>query len=128
MRLLLDTNALIWAVLRPWQLSQRALDAISDGDNPVFMSVVNAWEVAIKASLGKLVVPEDIEATIRRGCSDSGFGILPVELRHAFEVRKLPLHHKDPFDRLLVAQARIEGLTLVSIDRQLHAYNLDVLW
>ena len=128
MRLLLDTNALIWAVLRPWQLSQRALDAISDGDNAVFMSVVNAWEVAIKASLGKLVVPDDIEARIRRGCADSRFGILPVELRHAFEVRKLPLHHKDPFDRLLVAQARIEGLTLVSIDRQLHAYNLDVLW
>ena len=71
MRLLLDTNALIWAVLRPWQLSQRALDAISDGDNAVFMSVVNAWEVAIKASLGKLVVPDDIEARIRRGCSST---------------------------------------------------------
>jgi PIN domain nuclease of toxin-antitoxin system len=128
LRLLLDTNALVWTVLRPHRLSRRALEAIGDTRNTVFVSVINAWEIAIKASQGKLPVPDDIEARIRRACNDSGFDILAVELPHAFEVRRLPPHHKDPFDRMLVAQARIEGMTLVSSDGGLRAYGVDILW
>jgi PIN domain nuclease of toxin-antitoxin system len=128
LRLLLDTNALVWAVLRPHRLSRRALEAVSDTHNAVFVSVVNAWEIVVKASQGKLPVPDDIEARIKRACNDSGFGILSVELRHAFEVRRLPLRHKDPFDRMLVAQARIEDMTLVSSDEGLRAYGVDILW
>ena len=94
----------------------------------MLISVVNVWEVGIKGPLGKLELPDDMEARIRRACTVSGFGILPVELRHALAVRLLPLHHKDPFDRILVAQAQVDGLSLVTTDRWLGAYEVDNVW
>ena len=128
MRLLLDTHALMWTILTPARLSAKARDAISDARSRVLVSVINGWEIAVKKSLGKMAVPDDVEARITRACGGTGFELLAVELRHAFEVQSLPWHHKDPFDRLLVAQARVERLTLVSIDRVVRAYDVDVLW
>jgi PIN domain nuclease of toxin-antitoxin system len=115
-------------VLEPTRLSAKARDGIVSTRSRVFVSVINGWEIAVKKSLGKMAVPDDMEARITRACGGAGFDLLPVELRHAFEVQSLPWHHKDPFDRLLVAQARVERLTLVSIDRAVRAYAVDVLW
>ena len=128
MRLLLDTHALMWTILEPTRLSAKARDGIVSTRSRVFVSVINGWEIAVKKSLSKMAVPGDMEARITRACSGAGFELLPVELRHAFEVQFLRWHHKDPFDRLLVAQARVERLTLVSIDRAVRAYAVDVLW
>lgn len=128
MRLLLDTHALVRTILEPTRLSARVRVAIGDGRSRVFVSVINGWEIAVKKSLGKMAVPDDMEARVTRACGGAGFDLLPVELRHVFEVQSPPWHHKDPFDRLLVAQARVEQLTLVSIDRAVRAYAVDVLW
>lgn len=128
MKLLLDTHALLWAVLSPERLSAAARTAVEDWDNQVFVSTVSAWEIAIKASLGKLDAPADIDVHIQRACERAPFTVLPVTMAHAFAVRDLPLHHRDPFDRLLLAQAARERLTLVSNDRQLKPYATALLW
>lgn len=94
------------------------------GADLVFVSAASAWEVAIKVALGKLSVPSSVEQAVE----DSRFSKLPVTFAHAAAVAELPLHHGDPFDRMLIAQALTEGLTLVSADRHLEAYSVPVLW
>jgi PIN domain nuclease of toxin-antitoxin system len=90
----------------------------------VFVSAASAWEIAIKAALGKLRIPGTVEA----GVEGSGFSRLPIDFRHAAAVADLPLHHADPFDRMLIAQARTEGLVIVTQDRQFEPYGVPVLW
>jgi PIN domain nuclease of toxin-antitoxin system len=92
------------------------------------MSTVNVWEISIKSSLGKLPMPPDGPRRLRAVADSTRFAVLPVTVEHAFAVRDLPWHHRDPFDRLLVAQARTEGMTLVSDDEVLSRYGVDVLW
>ncbi len=124
MRLLLDTHVGIW-----WfqnltdQLSKSSYQTISNPGNSVFVSVASAWEIAIKQAKGKLDAPEDIEPLMVRHHFES----LPVLFPHARVVRSLPFHHDDPFDRILVAQAIIEGLTLVTRDMRLKRYNIPVI-
>lgn len=123
MRLLLDTHALMWWFSDSRSLKADAWSAISAADI-VWVSAVSALEVAIKTRLGKLHVEGPLEAMTRR----AGFEELSITLRHADHVRLLPSHHGDPFDRLLVAQAQMEGATLVTHDRQLGLYDVPVLW
>lgn len=123
MRLLLDTHALMWWLGNSRSLKADARSAIASADI-VWVSAATALEVAIKARLGKLHVESPVEAMARR----AGFDELPVTLRHADHVRLLPAHHEDPFDRLLVAQAQLEGATLVTHDRQLGRYEVPILW
>jgi PIN domain nuclease of toxin-antitoxin system len=123
MRLLLDTHALIWSVGDSAELARAARDRIVDPANTVVVSVVSLWEAAIKEATGKLVLLEDLGDV----AAARGFDILPVSAEHAHAIRDLPLHHRDPFDRVLVAQARHEGLTLVTADRRLEAYSVAVL-
>lgn len=121
MSLLLDTNALIrWL---DGSIADSAARAVADAETPVWVSAVSVWEMAIKASLGKLRMPADLPAVI----VDEGFGALPVTLEHANAVLDLPLHHRDPFDRLLICQAQIEGLTMVTSDRAFEAYQVPIL-
>lgn len=122
-RLLLDTHALLWALGDPGLLTPAARDAISDPANEVFVSAASAWEMAIKVALGKLRVPDDLEEQIRI----SGFVALPVDIDVAFSVRLLPPHHRDPFDRLLVAQAQRDQLTLVTRDASIRQYSVRVM-
>lgn len=122
-RLLLDTHALLWALGEPDLLSAGARAAIEDRTNEVFVSAASAWEIGIKSGLGKLRVPDDLEDQIRR----SGFVAVPVDVAVAFAVRDLPAHHRDPFDRLLVAQARRDQLTLVTRDATITQYAVRVL-
>lgn len=122
-RLLLDTHVFLWWKLDDMRLRKAARDAIARAEL-VFVSVASAWEVAIKMRLGRL----DLEADFAEGVTNSGFERLVIGFEHAAETRNLPDHHRDPFDRMLVAQARIERLTLVSHDRQLEPYEIPLLW
>ena len=128
MRLLLDTHVLLWWLLDDSRLSAAARAALADGSNTILVSAASAWEVAIKASLGKLPLPPEAEARIADAVVEAGFIQLPVTFAHAAGVRTLPWRHRDPFDRLLVAQSKVEGLTLVTGDSALGLYGVDLLW
>jgi PIN domain nuclease of toxin-antitoxin system len=122
-RLLLDTHVFLWWRIDDARLNSAARDAI--GAAPlVFVSAASAWEAEIKAALGRLELPEPFEA----GVDESGFERLAIGFTHARVAARLPLHHADPFDRMLVAQAQVEDLTLISHDRRLAAYAAPVLW
>lgn len=123
MKLLLDTHVFLWWRSDDRRLKRPAREAIADAD-VVFVSAVTAWEAAIKAALGRLRYPDTIDA----GVEDSGFEKLPITLAHAERAARLPHHHADPFDRMLVAQSEIEDLTLVTHDRVLGAYARPILW
>lgn len=123
LRLLLDTHAFLWWDARDSALGTHARAAITDGDNPVFVSAATAWEIATKARSGRLDAAADVAAVIEA----HGFGELAIEVKHAVASAELPLHHRDPFDRLLVAQARAESLTLVTSDPQIAKYDVQLL-
>lgn len=120
MRLLLDTHVLLWWLDDSPALGAEGRDLISLGANEVFVSAISAAEIAIKSSVGKLRVPADLEQQLEQ----NAFASLPLRIRHALAVEMLPLHHRDPFDRLLIAQARCEDLTLVTADRMFAAYDV----
>lgn len=128
MKLLLDTHALLWWLEDAPSLSAKAKAVISDSAADVLVSTASIWEVAIKARLGRLDLPDDLEAFFTRQLAINGFDILPVHLRHAALVRHLDDHHRDPFDRLLIAQAKSENVPLISRDPKLSAYDVEVIW
>lgn len=123
MRLLLDTQVLLWWMFADPRLSEQAAAAITEVDNEILVSAVSAFEITTKQLIGKLDAPDDLEQQLE----SSAFRELPVTIAHCLEVSKLPLHHKDPFDRLLVAQARCEDMTLVTADRMLSKYDVRTL-
>lgn len=128
MRLLLDTHVFLWTIGEPSRLSDRVHRWLEDGDNEAWVSIASIWEIAIKTGLGRLRLPSDLGGFLARQLATSNFRVLPIALTHAVAVRDLPLHHRDPFDRLLIAQSRIERLALVSRDTHMKAYEIDVLW
>lgn len=123
MKLLLDTNVLLLWLIRPQKLDARARNLIGAGRHAVWFSGASVWEVEIKRALGKLDAPEDL-LEVAAECS---FTELPVRGAHAVELRGLPLLHHDPFDRLLVAQARVEGMTLLTRDEKVARYPVTTL-
>ena len=123
MNLLLDTHVLIWVFSQDPRLSHTAREVIRDGHNLVFVSAATAWEIAIKKALGKLKAPDNYQEGLRR----YRFTPLDITTEHALAVEHLPPHHKDPFDRMLIAQARIERLTLVTHDPNIRAYGIPIL-
>ncbi len=124
MNLLLDTCVLLWWLDDPTTLlSKEASTAIKGTDNRIIVSVVSAWEIAIKKALGKLSSPDNLKEMI----ADAEFELMPIDYEHAWHVKDLLPHHKDPFDRLLVAQATVENLTLVTRDSWLQAYHVPIL-
>ena len=123
MNLLLDTHTLIWVFDSNPTLSKAASKAIADGQNEVFVSAVTAWEIAIKRGLKKLALKGDYQ----RGLELYRFTPLSVSTEHALAVEHLPRHHADPFDRLLIAQAQLETLTLVSRDEHFKEYGLNLI-
>jgi PIN domain nuclease of toxin-antitoxin system len=121
--LLLDTHVFLWWRANDRRLKKDARSAIAEADL-VFVSAASAWEAAIKAALGRLQLPDTIEA----GVEASNFEKLPISFSHAEAAAALPPHHLDPFDRMLVAQARIEGLTLITHDQRFKLYDVPILW
>jgi PIN domain nuclease of toxin-antitoxin system len=127
-RLLLDTHAFLWWVRDAPDLKSTAKKAISDLKNECCLSIVSCWEMAVKASLGKLRLAKPLERFVTEQLSANRFSLLNVDLRHIAEVEKLPFYHRDPFDRLLIAQAITEKLTIVSADAAFSKYNVKVRW
>jgi PIN domain nuclease of toxin-antitoxin system len=123
-RLLLDTHAALWWLSGDEPFGERAGALLSDGGHEALLSAAVVWEIAIKRALGKLEAPAGVERTLM----DAGASPLPVSVEHAAAVEHLPPHHRDPFDRLLVAQAQIEGAALVSRDGALRVYDVPVIW
>ncbi|MGH9322155.1 MAG: type II toxin-antitoxin system VapC family toxin [Vicinamibacteria bacterium] len=128
MKVLLDTHAFLWWVTDDPRLSSRARELIQEGGSPVFFSAASAWEMAIKARIGKLSLPQPAQAFVREQLHRNGFTSLAVEVGHALQVGELPAHHRDPFDRLLVAQSQMEKLPLLSSDPLISQYEVDVIW
>jgi PIN domain nuclease of toxin-antitoxin system len=128
MRLLLDSHTFLWFVGGDASLASAARAAIEDPQNEKFVSHATAWEVAIKISLGKLRLQVDYHDLFPATLLANGFRELPLSFQHFEALLNLPLHHRDPFDRLLVAQAQSEGMTLVSRDPHLAAYGVPLLW
>lgn len=122
MRLLLDTNALLWW-LADAGLTAQAREAIADPANLVAVSAVSAWEISIKKALGKLAAPDDLEHQVQAG----GFTPLPITSAHGVAAGQLARHHDDPFDRMLIAQAVAEGLTIVTRDKRFGEYRVGLL-
>jgi PIN domain nuclease of toxin-antitoxin system len=127
-KLLLDTHAFLWWVEGTPALGRRARAAVSNPDNEVFFSIASCWELAIKLSLGKLRLTQRLERFIPEQLTRNGFVLLGVELRHVLRVADLPFHHRDPFDRVLVAQALQDQLAIVSADRVFRKYGVTVVW
>ncbi len=124
MRLLLDTHVLLWWLADDRRLGRRTRQIIADPNNMVFVSAASIWEIAIKAGLGRLKVDVDVLAS---GLEANGLMSLPIAAAHAADVFHLPLLHRDPFDRMLIAQARTEKLQLVTRDPQFAEYNVECI-
>lgn len=128
MRLLLDTHTFLWWNADDPELSATARALIADPDNDVFVSAATAWEIAIKHGLGKLTLPAPPPQYVPDRIKRNGFQPLPILVRHALRVHGLPPHHQDPFDRVLVAQAQAEGMTLITKDPLITPYPVAVAW
>ncbi|MGB5672362.1 MAG: type II toxin-antitoxin system VapC family toxin [Sedimenticolaceae bacterium] len=122
-RLLLDTHAFLWWLADAPELGNSARKAIADERNEVFVSAATGWEVAIKRAAGKLQAPDNLDAMVE----ESGFSHLPVTFFHGEQAGALPMHHRDPFDRMLVAQAQAEGLVIVTRDLYIQRYGVRTL-
>jgi PIN domain nuclease of toxin-antitoxin system len=128
MRALLDTHTFIWLDNDPGKLSETVAALCSDKENVLFLSIASVWEMQIKLKLGKLTLPLALDKTIAEQRQANGLHLLPIELRHVLALDVLPDHHKDPFDRLLIAQAKAEGLTLITNDPVITKYPVTVAW
>jgi PIN domain nuclease of toxin-antitoxin system len=128
MNLLLDSHTFIWWRDEPNKLSPTAFTEISNPNNDVFLSVVTVWELQIKIALNKFTITGGLETAVKDEQQKNGFQILPIHLSHALYLENLPLHHKDPFDRLLISQAVVENMTLVSADASFANYQVNLLW
>ncbi len=128
MNLLLDTHTLLWFLREPKRLPVNVTEAIESAGRQAFVSMATLWEIAIKVSLDKLSLPGEFEDLFPSSVEASGLSLLSIQPRHLAIVRRLAFHHRDPFDRLLIAQAQAENLTLVSLDAHFAAYDVPVLW
>ncbi|MHC4469854.1 MAG: type II toxin-antitoxin system VapC family toxin [Planctomycetota bacterium] len=128
MRILLDTHVFIWWITDAPRLSPRAREALADPRNALVWSAASSWEIAIKAALGRIEMPEPIGAFLGEQLRHQRVDPLPVEHSHAWRVADLPLHHRDPFDRMLVAQALVENLPILTADRRLEPYGVETIW
>ncbi len=127
MKILLDTQCWLWLQTSPERISERVRDQLADQEHALFLSAASAWEIAIKYALGKLPLPRAPAQYVPSRMQRSGTASLPVSHEHALRVAALPPHHRDPFDRLLVAQAQLEGMWLLTADPQLAAYEVKLL-
>ncbi|MBI3986437.1 MAG: type II toxin-antitoxin system VapC family toxin [Lentisphaerae bacterium] len=127
MRLLLDTHCWLWWVAEPERLRKAVRKLIADRHNTILLSAASSWEIAIKYAMGKLPLPEPPEEFVPKRMVRDAMTALPVEHIHALHVASLPAHHRDPFDRLLVAQAQVERIPILTVDRQLERYDVEIV-
>ncbi len=123
-RVLIDTHVFLWALAAPSWLSDKARVILQDEGVELLLSLASPWELAIELSAGKLHLPTELGAFVAEGCRQLGASVLPIELAHVQELAALPMHHRDPFDRMLIAQARADRLKVMSFDRAMGLYEV----
>ena len=128
MHFLLDTHTFLWWITDDPHLSERARQVISDPENDIFLSAASGWEMAIKTQLGKLQLPDHFEQFIAEQLFRNNITSLPVMMSHALHVQSLPLHHRDPFDRLLIAQSQLEKMPIITTDSVFADYDVEIVW
>jgi PIN domain nuclease of toxin-antitoxin system len=128
MKLLLDTNVFIWLNDAPHRVRDRVMTVIANPDNDLFFSLTSIWEMQIKIQLGKLELSDALPDILKPQQVGNNLQVLTIDLNHIWSLENLPNHHRDPFDRLLIAQAQTEGMTLVSADGIFEMYDVDLLW
>ena len=128
MRVLLDTHSFLWWVTDDPRLSPRAREIMSDGENHLFFSAASAWEIALKARLGRLTIPEPIATFVLAQLAGNAIEGLPIGLSHALQVHSLPDYHRDPFDRMLVVQSQLENLPILTGDPLITRYPVETIW
>ncbi len=127
MKILLDTHVWLWWNMQPERLTKNSRSTIADISNQVFLSAVSSWEMAIKVAIGKLTLPVSLDRMVSESLTQDNMQTLALHHRHCFELGGLPSLHKDPFDRVLIAQARVEGLTLMTADTKISQYDVEIL-
>jgi PIN domain nuclease of toxin-antitoxin system len=127
-RTLLDTECWLWWHFAPARLGAAAMALFEERRAPLLFSAASSWEIAIKVALGKLELPSAPDRFVPEQLAEDGIDALPIEHAHALRIARLPAHHSDPFDRLLVAQAQLERCALLTADPQLAAYDVDTVW
>lgn len=128
MKLLLDTNVFIWLNDSPHRVREQVMTVIASPDNDLFLSLTSIWEMQIKIQLGKLELSDSLPDILKTQQVENNLQVLAIDLNHIWSLKNLPNHHRDPFDRLLIAQAQTEGMTLVSADGIFEMYDVDLLW
>jgi len=128
MRVLLDTHVFLWWIADDPQISRTAHDVIQNGSNDLFLSATSAWEMAIKAQIGRLKLPKRPEVFVPEQLARNAITHLPIQLGHALRVASLPPIHDDPFDRLLVAQSQMEEVPILTADPEIARYPIDIIW
>jgi PIN domain nuclease of toxin-antitoxin system len=128
MKALLDTHTFLWWITDDPHLSRRARKFIADGRNEIFFSAASGWEIAIKTQRNRLRLPGTPEEFVAEQLTLNAFQSLPIQLSHALNVYGLPDHHRDPFDRLLIVQSKLEGLPLITADQDIVKYDVEVIW
>jgi PIN domain nuclease of toxin-antitoxin system len=128
MRAILDTHACLWWITNNPQLSQPIRDIISNPNNTLYLSVASSWEIIIKSNIGKLPLPEPPTQFIQACLSANRFESMAISLAHVLQVDTLPNHHKDPFDRILIAQAQVEDMPILTIDHLIAQYPVKTIW
>jgi PIN domain nuclease of toxin-antitoxin system len=128
MNILLDTHVFLWLRTAPEKISEKVLAAYYDINNDVFLSIASVWEMQIKHQLGKLDLELPLNTLIEDQCINNGLQILAIETHHIFALADLPFHHKDPFDRLILIQSKLENLKLASADSVFEHYDISLFW
>ncbi|GAB4485287.1 MAG: type II toxin-antitoxin system VapC family toxin [Thermodesulfovibrionales bacterium] len=128
MKALLDTHTFLWWILDDPRLPKRIRDVIADGDAELFLSAASCWEIAIKSGLGRISLPSRPETYIARQMSENAISPLAIETGHALHVFSLPMHHRDPFDRMIIAQAQMERLSVITSDPLISQYKVKTIW
>lgn len=128
MKALLDTHTFLWWITDQPQLPPGVHNIIENTENALFVSAASGWEIIIKFQLGRLLLPEEPESYLLDQIRSNAFQTLPIRMEHAFRLLRLPAHHKDPFDRMLVAQAQFENIPILTSDTQIARYPVEVIW
>ena len=128
MRVLLDTHTFLWWISNDTRLSSRVCKIISNGNNELLLSAASGWEIAIKVRLGRLQLPYEPERFILEQLATNAIQSLPIKMSHALHTYSLPIHHRDPFDRIIIAQAQLEGLPILTSDPQIAKYKVEIIW
>jgi len=125
---LFDTSVWLWSLAAPHRIGREGLSVLARGDAEFYFSALSAWEIAIKWAIGKLPLPEPPATYVPKRIAEQGILPLPITHHHTLAVSQLPNHHRDPFDRLLIAQAQTEGMAILTADRAFRLYDVQIVW